>query len=93
MEKLNYSELLQPAIEKIAKDIEADKRGFDEASNVLFVLSAQISTEEDGDDEIKTTMMGNATMLTFILMEQMKRNRDLAAILQMAVDMYRKNRK
>ena len=93
MEKINYSELLQPVIEKIGKSIEADKRGCDEPSNVLLVLSAQISTEEDGDDEIHTSMIGNGTMLTFVLMEQMKRDEEIAAILQMAVDMYRKKRK
>ena len=93
MEKLNYSELLQPAIEKIQKDIEADKRGYDEPSNVLLVLSAQISTEEDGDDEIHISMIGSGTMLSSILMEQMKRYEAIAVILQVAVDSYRKNRK
>ena len=42
MEKLNYSELLQPAIEKIQKDIEADKRGYDEPSNALLIIAAQV---------------------------------------------------
>ena len=93
MEKINYSELLQPVIEEIQKDIEADKRGFDEVSNVLLVLSAQTSTDEEGESELKTAMLGNGSMLALVLRRQMEQSENFAELLQIAVDSYRKNRK
>ena len=92
MEKLNYSELLQPAIEKIQKDIEADKRGYDEPSNALLIIAAQVSANEDEDDIFKYTMMGNGTMLAALIMQRMDENEEFASIIQEAVDVYRYNK-
>ena len=92
MEKLNYVELLQPAIEKIQKDIEADNRGFDEPSNALLILSAQVNENEDEDDIFKYTMMGNGTMLAALIMQRMDENEEFASIIQEAVDVYRYNK-
>ena len=92
MEKLNYVELLQPAIEKIQKDIEADKRGYDEPSNALLIIAAQVSANEDEDDVVKYTMMGNGTMLAALIMQRMDENEEFASIIQEAVDVYRYNK-
>ena len=92
MEKLNYSELLQPAIEKIQKDIEADKRGYDEPSNALLIIAVQVSANEDEDDIFKYTMMGNGTMLAALIMQRMDENEEFASIIQEAVDVYRYNK-
>ena len=93
MEKINYSELLQPVIEKIGKDIEADNRGFYEPSSALLIIAAQVSANEDEDDIFKYTMMGNGTMLAALIMQRMDENEEFASIIQEAVDSYRKNRK
>ena len=88
MEKLNYAELLQPAVDEIRKDIEADNRGFDELSNALLILSAQVSTEEDGEDVTKYVMMGNGTMLSALIANRMVENEYFAEIIQTAVETY-----
>ena len=88
MEKLNYAEILQPAVEEIRKDIEADNRGFDEPSNVLLILVAQMSVNEGEDDVIRYTMMGYGTMLSALIASRMKENEDFAEIIQAAVKAY-----
>lgn len=93
MEKLNYSDLLQPAIDEIRKDIETDNRGFDEPSNALLILASQISTEEDGEDVTKYVMMGNGLMLATLVMKQMIDNENFALIIQAAADAYRDKKK
>ena len=89
MEKLNYSELLQPAIEKIQKDIEADNRGFYEPSSALLIIAAQVSANEDEDDVVEYTMMGNGSMLSALILQRMDTDEDFASIMQVAVDAYR----
>ena len=91
MEKLNYSELLQPVIEEISRDIDADNRSFEEPANALLVLSAQISTDKDGEDEMCSTLAGNLPMIAFMIAEEMRQDEEFLSIIQMAIDIYREN--
>ena len=86
--EIAYYETLDENIAPIIEDIKSQPET-EEMGNVILVLSQQIK----GDDEIHISMIGSGTMLSSILMEQMKRYEAIAVILQVAVDSYRKNRK